>query len=195
MPHPDPPDPVQLIIYGDFNCPFSAVASSRAAVLEQRGDAEVDWRAVEHDTSIPRSGEVMTGDVRDAFDRELGQIRDLLADGEPDQLRLPNTRVNTCLVTHAYATTPWAARPMLRERLFAAYWHDGDDLADGPVVRRLCGERRDQSTSTRWREEWMALPEPIVPVMVLPDGYVSRGLGALARLARLMGGPSEAPRV
>lgn len=37
-----------------------------------------------------------------------------------------------------------------------------------------------------WRAAWQAATDPIVPVLVLPDGYVSRGLGALARLAGLL---------
>jgi hypothetical protein len=36
-----------------------------------------------------------------------------------------------------------------------------------------------------WREEWLGLGRPVVPMLVLPDGYVSRGLGALSRLAAL----------
>ena len=40
----------------------------------------------------------------------------------------------------------------------------------------------------RWRAAWQAATEPIVPVLVLADGYVSRGLGALARLAKLLEG-------
>jgi hypothetical protein len=37
------------------------------------------------------------------------------------------------------------------------------------------------------RDEWLGTGRPIVPLMVLPDGYVSRGLGALARPADLLG--------
>ena len=38
----------KLIVYGDFNCPFSALASARVGYLERHGFADVDWRAVEH---------------------------------------------------------------------------------------------------------------------------------------------------
>jgi hypothetical protein len=81
----------------------------------------------------------------------------------------------------------------LREALFSAYWDDALDLGDNQVVRRFCGERRDHATASRWREEWEALPRSLVPVMVLPDGYVSRGLGALARLADMV--HSEGPEL
>lgn len=176
--------PVQLVMYGDFNCPYSALASRRAARLEQRGELTVDWRSVEHDPSIPGEGELMTDDNRQSLERELDQIRDLLADGEPDVLRAPPERANTSLVTQAYAAKPALVRAVLREQVFAAYWQDGEDLTDPGVVRRVCGDGDDPLIAARWRGEWLALPRPIVPVLVMPDGYVSRGLGALDRLAR-----------
>lgn len=184
MPQSEGPRPVRLVMYGDFNCPYSALASRRAATLEQRGELTVDWRSVEHDPSIPLAGELMTGHRRQGLERELSQIRDLLTDGEPDALRVPPKRVNTSLVTQAYAAKPPLVRAMLREQVFATYWQDGEDLTDPAIVRRLCGDGDDPLVAARWREEWLALPRPIVPILVMPDGYVSRGLGALDRLAR-----------
>jgi hypothetical protein len=171
-------------MYGDFNCPYSALASRRAATLEELGELAVDWRSVEHDPSIPLAGEMMTGHSRQGLERELSQIRELLTEGEPDALRVPPKRVNTLLVTQAFAAKPPLVRAVLREQLFATYWQDGEDLSDPAVVRRLCGEGDDPLVAAHWREEWLALPRPIVPILVMPDGYVSRGLGALDRLAR-----------
>ncbi len=45
--------------------------------------------------------------------------------------------------------------------------------------------------AAQWRAAWQSLPQQLVPVMVLPDGYVSRGLGALARLAEAIGGAND----
>ncbi len=185
-------DPVRLLVYGDFNCPFSALASARAADLEQRGLAEIDWRGVEHDPAIPLAGEIIVESRRNVYERELADIRDLLVAGEPDRLQLPPTRSNTRIATETYAAAPPHERPCLRERLFSAYWGDGSDLTDAGVVAILGGSGRDERHAGEWHDEWMALPRPIVPVMVLADGYVSRGLGALARLAQLMSGLIEA---
>jgi len=182
-------EPLRLVLYGDFNCPFSALASARATELEQRGVAVVDWRGVEHDVTIT-AGELIAPDHRDDFERELTEVQSLLAGGEPDRLRLPQTRLNTRLATETYAAASRDERPALRERLFSAYWVDGLDLNDAGGVAVIGGDRRDQQTAGRWQDEWRALPQPIVPVMVLPDGYVSRGLGALGRLARMMSDPS-----
>ena len=126
----------------------------------------------------------MTAERKAEFERELAQIRGLLVDGEIDRLRVPEHRANTGLATVAYAATPKHAQSKLREQLFEAYWTRGDDL-DAELIERLGGNRRDEETAVAWRTAWLALPDPIVPTMVLPDGYVSRGLGALNRLRNM----------
>ena len=177
--------PPKLIVYGDFNCPFSALASARVGYLERHGFADVDWRAVEHAPDIPSQGLDLIGDQRDELRGELDQIRSLLTDGEANQLTLPAIQSNTRRATLAYAATPTVDRPRLRQRLFAAYWMHQADLADPETLLSLGAINEDEPTASRWQDEWLALPRPIVPVIVLPDGYVSRGLGALARLVQL----------
>jgi predicted DsbA family dithiol-disulfide isomerase len=176
--------PTELVLYGDFNCPFSALASSRAAEVERRHLADIDWRGVEHDpTVIPG---LLAEVDRETFERELADVRKLLVWGEQDFLRLPAVRLNSRLATETYAAAEPADRSGLRARLFAAHWQDGVDLNDSRVVGAMGGKQRDRHTAERWNAEWAALVPPIVPVMVLPDGSVSRGLGALESLARLL---------
>ena len=177
---------LELIVYGDFNCPFSALASARVGYLERHELVDVDWRAVEHAPDISGQGRDLIGDQRDELSDELDQIRSLLTDGEADPLTLPAIQSNTRRATLAYAATPAVDRPRLREHLFGAYWASGANLGDPETLMRLGAINEDEPTAARWRDEWLALPRPIVPVMVLPDGYVSRGLGALARLAELV---------
>lgn len=175
-------EPVRLVVFGDFNCPFSALASTRAATLERQGLAEIDWRGVEHDPTIAVAGEVVTPARQKDFEQELDQVRGLLRAGEPDRLRVPQLRANTRLATEAYATAAPDERSEVRERLFAAYWSVGLDLNDPGIVEAIAGDKRDDTTVRRWQHQWQALPQPIVPALVLPDGYASRGIGALARL-------------
>lgn len=85
----------------------------------------------------------------------------------------------------AYAATPAVDRPRLRKHLFGTYWASGANLSDPETLTRLGAINEDEPTAAKWRDEWLTLPRTIVPIMVLPDGYVSRGLGALARLADL----------
>jgi hypothetical protein len=176
---------LELIVYGDFNCPFSALASARVGYLERHGLADVDWRAVEHAPDVPDQGREVIGKQRDDLQGELDLVRSLLIDGEADRLILPEIQSNTRRATLAYAATAAVDRPRLRELLFGAYWTGGANLADSHTLQTLGALNQSESTAARWRDEWLALDRPIVPVMVLPDGYVSRGLGALTRLEEL----------
>ena len=57
------------MIFGDFNCPFSALASARAVELEKRHIAQIQWRAVEHDPTIPPAGDPVSDDQAIEFAR------------------------------------------------------------------------------------------------------------------------------
>ena len=101
---------MRLVIYGDFNCPFSALASIRVARLEQAGIAEVDWRAVAHDPEIPVIGEPVGYANARAYEAEIEQVRGLLLDDETIKLRVPTVRASTEAATDAYAATEARAR-------------------------------------------------------------------------------------
>jgi len=177
-----------LVIYGDFNCPFSALASSRADRLERGGTATVDWRAVEHDPDIPPTGIRVVDDVAVEVDREIDQVRELVAAGESFKLRRPAVRSNTHAAVAAYAATEPSRRSALRAELFDACWRRGEALDERLLARLGCESSPPSSELVAtWRDEWLGTGRPIVPLMVLADGYVSRGLGALARLADLLG--------
>jgi hypothetical protein len=177
-----------FVIYGDFNCPFSALASSRADRLVRAGTATVDWRAVEHDPDIPPPGIDVVGDVAVEIDREIDQVRELVAAGEPFELHRPAVRSNTHAAVDAYAAAEPGRRAALRAELFDACWRRGETLDAGLLAGLGCEPSPSSSeVVATWRDEWLGTGRPIVPLMVLPDGYVSRGLGALSRQADLLG--------
>ena len=172
-----------LVIYGDFNCPFSALTSLRAAELEQRRLATIDWRAVQHDPDVPTEGVALEGEHRAEVAEHLDQVRGLLIPGEADQLRLPDRHVNTRYVTQLYASGDPAARPALRRRIFRAYWLDGADISDPAVIARLDGDGRDPDTAAAWQAKWDAIGTKTVPTMVLPGREAIVGVDVLAKLA------------
>jgi predicted DsbA family dithiol-disulfide isomerase len=179
---------MELVVYGDFNCPYSCLASARATVLVERGIAAVDWRAVEHDPGIPVPSEPVGSELATMLDREVDEVRRLLRDGERFTIRRPPVHPNTAAAVAAFAAELDGRRGELRRRLFEALWVDGLDIGDGTVLRGFGAVERDSGPRVAtWRDEWLALEQRLVPMLVLPDGYVSRGLGALARLADLAG--------
>lgn len=180
----DPGSTIDVIVYGDFNCPFSALAHERAMRQQARGLLHLEWRAVEHDPDVPPEGEVVDEETRDQFEEELTQIRELLVDGEPDVLRVPSRRLNTRRLNALLASTPPAERADFRRAVFGAYWvHDHDmnscEFLDGlATVESPAGV----SMAIDWQWDWESFERRIVPMMRLPDGKLVRGLGVLARL-------------
>jgi hypothetical protein len=162
-----------FVVYGDFNCPYSALASERVDALLAAGH-EIEWRAVQHDASMPAHGVDMDGEAGAEVAREIDEVHSLLREGERFELRLPEVRPNTAHACRVYAADPV---PEVRRRWFDWAWArsgEPDATAD------------DADAAARWQREWDATEKKMVPMLVLPDGYVSRGLGALKRLADMI---------
>jgi hypothetical protein len=169
---------MSLVVYGDFNCPFSALASHRIDILHDRDIADVEFRAVEHSPRIPPDGLAVIDKRRADLTEEVEQVLGLVTaqDGK-FRLRVPEVLPNTATMCQSYATTPTAD---LRKELFAAVWSDG--VATGVLTADGTAKQ------AAWQAEYESWPEDkrIVPSLVLDDGYISRGLGALKRLAEML---------
>jgi|SRR5947209_5248225 len=179
---------MRLVVYGSFNCPYSYVASRRADRLQAEGIAQVDWRAVVHDPDVPPEGVPVEGELADSIDRELEEIGGLLAPGEEYGFRRPPVQPNTTAAVAGYTAAPAGQADALRAALFDAYWVEGADIGNPVVLYELgCPAAGPSDTMDAWRTEWAETERPVVPMMLLPDGRVSRGLGALARMADMLG--------
>jgi len=174
-----------LMIYGDFNCPFSAVASVRADALLAGGTA-ITWRAVQHDATIPSRGDRVSGELALDLEAELTLIHENYLDGIPIALTLPPIRPNTALASAYFAAREDDAHEY-RGRLFRALWSDGRDLGDPAVLRACGGATCDAARAHAWQDDFDAMARPVTP-MLREDGEVSRGLAALVRLAELSAG-------
>lgn len=177
---------MELVVYADFNCPYSCLASARVDVLIERGLATVDWRAVEHDSSIPVPSRPIDGDLIEMFDREVAEVRGLLRDGEMFPMRRPPIQSNSAAAVASFAAAPPSRTNELRRNLFTALWFEGHDIGDRAVLAALGADTGSADARVaEWHDGWMQLDRRLVPMVVLPDGYVSRGIGALERLADL----------
>lgn len=140
---------MKVIVYGDFNCPYSYLASQRADRLARGGIARVDWRAVEHDRGLALTGTSSEAD-RCAWDSELAEVAALAFPGESVPSAPPPVISNTRAAVAAYAeAVSDGIADELRRRLFAAVWAEGRHISSAYEVRRLV-------TGLMWPQEDIA---------------------------------------
>ena len=232
---------MNVVVYGDFSCPYSYLASQRADALISSGIARVSWRAVEHDRRLPVTGIPSAADQA-TWEKELAEVAALALPGESVPPAPPSVISNTGAAVAAYAeAVSDGIADELRRRLFAAIWAQGRHLSGAGDVRRevaalmwqpgdiaarlatpdLSGlldrdpdpaqaVRRSGGTITpdggplttagwqrirHWRQEWLALPSPVIPAVIGPDQIVRSGVAGLRYLAGLGAARSVPPRL
>ncbi len=159
---------MNVVVYGDFNCPYSYLASQRADLLSQAGVA-VDWRAVEHDRGLPVTGSRPDSD-RARWDRELAEVAALALPGEHVPAGPPVLVSNTMAAVAAYAeAVSDGVADELRRRLFRTIWVEGLHLSSAYAVRRLI-------TEVMWPQEDITdrLASPDIPSLLLRDTNMAR---------------------
>jgi 2-hydroxychromene-2-carboxylate isomerase len=130
-------DTVKVVVYGDFNCPYSYLASQRADRLARDGIAGIDWRAVEHDRGLALTGTPSEAD-RGTWDKELAEVAALALPGERVPAAPPPVISNTQAAVAAYAeAVSDGIADELRRRLFGAVWAEGRHISSAYEVRRL----------------------------------------------------------
>lgn len=164
---------MELIIYGDFNCPYSYLASQRTDALQRLGH-RVDWYAVEHDPRLSMTGTPSAAGA-DQWRRELAEVGGLVLPGEHAPINVPALISNTYAATSAYAealTDGIAGR--LRHGLFHAIWVRGAHLSNAYDVRPLIAALTFPHVPVR---SWLGLELPR-PGLGNPDpNQPSRMLG------------------
>jgi 2-hydroxychromene-2-carboxylate isomerase len=178
---------VKLTVYGDFNCPLSYAASARVDVIHEQRFAAVEWRAVQHDPTIPTGGCRVTTQLAEAMTRQIAVAKGRLRASESLSLRLPPFQSNAAAATVAYANAPAETSNEVRRLLFRAIWAVGRNVSDPAEVARITRIPPAGTTDrvAYWRRSWLGLDRLEVPILLLHTGYVARGLVALACLGRL----------
>lgn len=159
---------MNMIVYGDFNCPYSYLASQRADLLSQAG-VPVEWRAVEHDWRLPVTGSRSDAD-RAGWERELAEVASLALPGErvPDKPPVLVSNTKAAVAAFAEAVSDGVAGE-LRRRVCDAIWVQGLHLSSAYEVRRLV-------TSVMWPQEDITdrLASPDIPSLLLRDTDMAR---------------------
>lgn len=126
-----------IVVYGDFTCPYSYLASCRTDVLIEAG-ALVEWRAVEHRPGLPVTGRPLDPPARAALEEEVAEIRGLCLDGEELPLALPHLQPRTEAAAAGLAEAVGVGmEDDVRRLLFSAYWVHGTNIGDPEVLRGL----------------------------------------------------------
>ena len=172
----------KLIVYGSFNCPYCYLASTKLDLLPPEAAGNIEWRAVVHD-AVPAAGLPVEGRRADELEREVADVA--RRGGAGFVIRRPERYPDTTAAVATYAGADGADADRIRRALFRAYWVDGLDVGDPAIVRSLAGRVSLYSTRMRtWQQEWLALPRPVVPLLVGPDGVPHSALRRLEELAR-----------
>lgn len=207
----DPTELSHVVVYGDFDCPWSYLASRRAALLSANG-LQVDWRAVEH---APLH-DATTDHASHRFENlrsEMEEVEALLLPGELLPFALAGFLPHTGAAIAAYAEAYAAGAPAVAVRalLFEALWLHSLDLADPSVVHTLvvdairtqrpAGHPMAQweydagvsansfhTTAARlsnsWAVEWGAISHGTVPVILVNGLLPIVGMEAVEWLGR-----------
>jgi DSBA-like thioredoxin domain len=190
----------RLVIYGDFNCPWSDLALRRAELLTVDGFA-VEWRAVEHDPTVPGRPAPPPDARSDALREELLRVRQHLLPSEEMPGAPPRfvPRTKPAVSGYAEAYGAGVAREAAR-LLLDGYWAHGLDIGDPILVRTLLVDvmRAGASASepvhvwgyavtrtgtpittgahrrvARWRADWLEAGKEVVPMLGV-DGDAPR---------------------
>lgn len=205
---------MSTVVYGDFTCPFSYLASRRIDLLDDR-DGEVEWRAVEHAPHTPLNGLRLDPEAAKDAEREWRRVQELLLPDEELPGRPPTVLSSTQAAVAAYAEAVGAGvGPAVRRLLFRAYWVDGLDIGNPEILRPLLAATVRAGTSTsaplhefgyavtpargpitsdayrrirEWHKQWVSLGDPTIPTMQ-EDGQTISGVPALIRLGERITG-------
>jgi hypothetical protein len=128
---------MHLIVYGDFNCPYSYLASQRVDAVVRAGRAEVEWRAVEHDQRLAVTGTPSSLDP-DRWQRELAEVATLAGPDEhaPDTAPALISNTGAAVAACAEAVTD-DVQDELRRNLFAEIWVRRRHVSSPSEVRQL----------------------------------------------------------
>lgn len=174
-----------ITIYGDFNCPFSYLASLRADTFLAAG-VKIDWRAVEHARDLPVVGRPLDEAAQHELAEELGSVRGLLRADEKFAAAAPRMLPNTAAANAGYAeAVGTGVGTEVRRLLFDAYWLRGVDIGSVEVLRSLLAApiRRGDSPAFPLPEAGFAVSTNRGPITTAAYRRLSAWRAAWAELA------------
>lgn len=121
-------------VWSDYICPFCYVATERAAWLEERYGAQVEWLPFDLHPEYPPEG-ISIEELRAKYPAGLHDQVDRMIDeaGLPrgERRRVPNSRAALNVTELARDR---GIHEELHKRLMSAYWAEGRDIGDAGVL-------------------------------------------------------------
>lgn len=128
------PKPPVVRVWSDYICPFCYVATERAAWLEQRYGAQVEWLPFDLHPEYPPEG-ISIEELRAKYPAGLHDQVDRMIDeaGLPrgERTHVPNSRAALHLTEFARDA---GLHEALHARLMSAYWAEGKNIGDTEVL-------------------------------------------------------------
>ena len=176
-------------IWSDYTCPFCYVGIERAAWLEERYGAEIEWLPFDLHPEYPPDGIAME-QLEARFGRELrsGQRAMFAAAGLPyaERTRIPSSRA---ALNVAELARERGVHPQLHHRLMTGFWAEDRDIGSVDVLVEEAtafgldaDEVRDVATTHPYRDRIQASTQAVyemgasgVPAFVIDDRMLIPG--------------------
>jgi predicted DsbA family dithiol-disulfide isomerase len=135
---------LKIEMFSDYVCPFCYVGFETMRKLKLEFDFQLEWRGFQIHPDWPAEG-IPTERVRDMGDRAsraaLWERISAMANAVGISMKPPPMLTNS---RHALAATEFARESgrdeTLEERIYRAYFNDGENIGDAGVVARLAAE-------------------------------------------------------
>ncbi len=136
--------PLKIVMFSDYICPFCYVGFETMRRLKPEFDFELEWRGFQIHPDWPAEGipadkARAAGDAasRQALWKRIAAMAEAVGFSMKPPAVLTNSRA-------ALAATEFARESgrdeALEERIYRAYFNDGENIGDAGVVARLAGE-------------------------------------------------------
>src|SRR6204780_4685163 len=135
---------LKIVMFSDYICPFCYVGFEAIRRLKPEFDFQLEWRGFQIHPDWPAEG-ILADKLREAGDCAprvaLWERPSALADAVGFSIKPPAVLTNS---RAALAATEFARESgrdeALEERIYRAYFNDGENIGDAGVVARLAGE-------------------------------------------------------
>jgi predicted DsbA family dithiol-disulfide isomerase len=137
---------LKIVMFSDYICPFCYVGFETIRRLKPEFDFQLEWRGFQIHPDWPAEG-IPADKLREAGDAASRQATweriTAMADAVGFSMKPPKVLTNS---RAALAATEFARESgrdeALEERIYRAYFNDGENIGDVGVVVRLAGEAR-----------------------------------------------------